>query len=378
MSLSSAMALLSIAGITPTRMAPQSAPGKHDVETGREHVQRSSGVSAEALALHEDADIVDLHVDSFIWRRLFGYDFRKRHSAFTRGVFMSHFDLPRARDAGIKGATWVITTNPLGDARDRESSFFENLSELTQLLESPAAGARVVRSAAEYRAARAAGLHGAFIGVQGGSALARSLDALDRLAPGTVLRVTLLHLTSSRLGATSSPLGGNHGLTNYGKDYVRRLNAHKVLVDLAHVSPRGFWDAADAHDPHLPFIVTHTGVAGVFPHWRNLDDAQLRAVAKSGGTVGIMYHSEFLGDPMFRGRLRTVVRHLEHVIDVAGEDHASLGSDWDGNIITPRDMPTCAELPRLTQAMLERGWSETRIRKILGLNFLRVVESVRG
>jgi membrane dipeptidase len=338
----------------------------------------SLGISEAAARLHHDADVIDLHVDSFIWRRMFGYDFRRRHAAFTRGVMMSQFDLPRAREAGVDGATFVITTNPLGDARDREGAFFENLGELTALLESPEAEARVVRSAAEYRAARALNLHAAFIGVQGGNALAHSLDAIDRLSPGIILRVTLLHLTSSRLGVTSSPLGGNAGLTRYGKDYVRRLNQHKILVDLAHISPAGFWDAARAHDRALPFVVTHTGVAGVFRHWRNLDDAQLRAVADSGGTVGIMYHSEYLGDPMFRGRLETIVRHIEHTIDVAGEDHVSLGSDWDGSIVTPRDMPTCLELPRLTQAMLDRKWSEARIRKVLGLNFLRVVESLRG
>jgi membrane dipeptidase len=336
------------------------------------------GISAEAAALHDSADVIDLHVDSFIWRRIFGYDFRRRHAAFTRGVMMSQFDLPRAREAGIDGSTFVITTNPLGDARDRQAAFFENLGELTALLEAPEARARVVRTVAEYRDARSRGLHAAFIGVQGGNALAHSLEALDRLSPGIVLRVTLLHLTSSRLGTTSSPLGGNQGLTPYGKDYVRRLNAHKILVDLAHISPAGFWDAARAHDPRLPFVVTHTGVSGVFAHWRNLDDDQLRAVADSGGTVGIMYHSEYLGDPMFRGRHETIARHLEHVVTVAGEDHVSLGSDWDGSIVTPRDMPTCLELPRLTQTLLERGWSEQRVRKLLGLNFLRVVESVRG
>jgi membrane dipeptidase len=335
-------------------------------------------VSSEARALHDDADVIDLHVDSFIWRRLFGYDFRRRHAAFTAGVMLSQFDLPRAREAGVNGATWVITTNPLGDSRDREASFFENLGELTALLESPEAEARVVRNAAEYRAARAAGLHAAFVGVQGGNALAYSLDAIDRLSPGIVLRVTLLHLTSSRLGTTSSPLGGNSGLSAYGKDYVRRLNAHKILVDLAHISRAGFWDAVDAHDRTTPLVVTHTGVSGVFDHWRNLDDAQLRAVADSGGTVGIMYHSEYLGDPIFRGRLDTIVRHLEHVVNVAGEDHVSLGSDWDGSIITPRDMPTVLELPRLTQALLERHWPESRIRKLLGGNFLRVVASIRG
>jgi membrane dipeptidase len=336
------------------------------------------GISEAAVELHDASEVVDLHVDSFIWRRIFGYDFRQRHAAFTRGVMLSQFDLPRARDAGVDGATWVITTNPLGDARDREAALFENLGELTTLLDSPEASARVVRNAAEYRAARAQGLHAAFIGVQGGNALAHSLDAIDRIAPHVILRVTLLHLTSSRLGSTSSPLGGSAGLSAYGKDYVRRLNARKIFVDLAHISRAGFWDAVDAHDRALPFLVTHTGVSGVHPHWRNLDDDQLRAVANSGGTIGIMYHSEFLEGRTFSGRLEAVVRHIEHAVNVAGEDHVSLGSDWDGSIVTPRDMPTVLELPRLTHALLQRRWSEERIRKVLGLNFLRVVSDLRG
>ena len=354
------------------------AKAKVSTTAERRELATKLGLSAEAEALHFDSDVVDLHVDSFIWRRIYGYDFRKRHAAFTAGVMMSQFDLPRARVAGLSGATWVITTNPLGDARDREGKLFENVRELSAMLESPEASACVVRTAAEYRAARARGLHAAFIGIQGGNALAHSLEAIDRLSPGLILRVTILHLTSSRLGHTSSPLGGKLGLSAYGKDYVRRLNAHKILVDLAHISQAGFWDAVAVHDRHTPFVVTHTGVAGVFSHWRNLDDRQLRAVAESGGTVGIMYHSQYLGDPLFGGRFETILRHIEHAIRVAGEDHVSLGSDWDGSIVTPRDMPTCLELPRLTQAMLERGWSEQRVRKVLGLNFLRVVESVRG
>jgi len=67
-------------------------------------------------------------------------------------------------------------------------------------------------------------------------------------------------------------LGGNLGLTGYGRDFVRRLNQHKILVDLAHISPAGFWDAVHAHERNTPFVVTHTGVSGVFPHWRNLGD----------------------------------------------------------------------------------------------------------
>jgi membrane dipeptidase len=149
-------------------------------------------------------------------------------------------------------------------------------------------------------------------------------------------------------------------------------------VDLAHASPRTLWGALGAHDRSLPAIVTHTGVSSVHRHWRNLDDSQLRAVAATGGVVGIIYHSAYLGDPMFRGRLETIVRHLEHVRDTLGDDFPALGSDWDGFIVTPRDMPTCLELPRLVDCMLRRGWRAEAVQKALGANFLRALRELRS
>lgn len=168
------------------------------------------------------------------------------------------------------------------------------------------------------------------------------------------------------------------GLTAFGKAYVRTLNRKRIFVDLAHINRDGFFDAVEAHDPTQPLMVSHTGVSGVHPHWRNLDDAQIKAVAATGGVVGVMYQSSFLGDGWLGGSATSVVRHLEHIIHVAGEDHAALGSDWDGMIMPPRDMPTCLELPRLVQIMLDRRWSETSIKKVLGQNFLRALEHLRG
>ncbi|HEX6767015.1 MAG TPA: membrane dipeptidase, partial [Polyangiaceae bacterium] len=188
----------------------------------------------------------------------------------------------------------------------------------------------------------------------------------------------LLHLTSSELGGTSSPVGADHGIGRRGADFVRRLEARNIFVDLAHAGKRSFWDAVSVHDPALPLLVTHTGVSGVHRHWRNLDDDQLRAVAKTGGVVGIMYHQPFLGGGFFGGGVETIVRHLEHVRDVAGEDTPALGSDWDGFILTPRDMPTCLELPRLVEAMLARNWKHEAIQKALGRNFLRALSAMRG
>lgn len=338
------------------------------------------GVSDTALDLYLASEVFDLHVDSFIWHRVFGYDLTKRHGrGLFGGLCYSQVDIPRLLDAAISGATWVITTNPAKDARSRENTFYENLRELCDVLESVDRIA-ICRTLSDYWAARGAGKHAATLGIQGGNALDYHLDAFARIESGLILRVTLVHLSSSSIGCTSSPsrIGKDSGLTSFGKQYVEQLNAQRIFVDLAHISRRGFWDALDAHDHHLPPIVTHTGVCGVHDHWRNLDDDQVRAIAKRGGVIGIMYHSEFLGDPLLAGRAETVVRHMEHVIDLVGPDHVALGSDWDGAICTPKDMRTCSELPLLVEIMMRRRWPETQVQKALGSNFLRVWQELRG
>jgi membrane dipeptidase len=337
------------------------------------------GISLPAVDLYRDSEVIDLHVDSFIWQRTLGYDLTKWHRAPLWGALLGQVDFPRILAAEISGATWVITTNPLREASDRSQALTANLDEICGTFARVADRFQVVTCKREYDAARRAGKHAAFLGIQGGNALDSGFAGLALACDRRILRVTLVHLSSSSIGSTSSPLALNDdGLSAFGAQVVEFLNERRVLVDLAHISVRGFWDACDAHARDLPLVVTHTGVSGVHRHWRNLGDDQLRAVARAGGVVGIMYHSPFLGDRPWAGRVDTVARHLQHVLKVAGEDTPALGSDWDGAIITPRDMPTCLELPRLVEALQKRAVPEGAIRKILGQNFLRVLRDLRG
>jgi membrane dipeptidase len=362
-------------------MSKRWRPPEQPLAAAQAEWARALGISEAAVALFAASDVIDLHVDSFIWQRLVGYDLTRRHApGLMPGCFLNQVDLPRLQHVGVSGAIWVITTNPLPHGGERARAFERNLIELRDTL---AAQPRVTvcRTAADYGEARAAGRHAAFLGIQGGNALDAHPSLERLLAEGWILRVTLLHMSNSELGQTSSPLrlgSSSAGLSARGVEYVRALNAARVFVDLAHISREGFFAALAVHDRSVPALVTHTGVSGVHSHWRNLDDEQLRAIAATGGTIGIMYHASFLGDRLWSGRAESIVRHLEHVVRVAGEDHASLGSDWDGAIVTPRDMPTCLELPRLVQLMLDRRWPEQRIRKVLGGNFLRCLEALRG
>lgn len=349
------------------------------MSTDRTNLARSLGVSEAAIDLLTDSEVFDLHVDSFLWTRLIGYDLSIAHGPGPlAGRWLSQVDLPRLRQAGIGAATWVITTNPLRSRRSRLRALVNNYRRLVALLDAEGSGARVVTNFREYEAARALGLHAAFLGVQGGNALSDPLSC-EVFPVERLLRVTLVHLTNSDLGSTSSPLrlGVDRGLSSRGRALMMELEARGTLIDLAHASNQLFWDAVAAHDRTRPLIVSHTGLSGVHPHWRNLDDTQLRAIADSGGVVGVLYHSSFLGDPPWGGSVDTVASHLIHGVRTVGAQHVALGSDWDGLIATPLDMPTCLELPRLVQALLDRGLDESSIVKILGSSALRVVALAR-
>ena len=341
---------------------------------------RALGVSKEAVDLYLASDVIDLHVDSFIWTRVFGYDLRHRHGSGLFGArYYSQADFPRMREARISGALWSITTNPLRTADGRARALGRNIHAFKTICEEASQQVVLVRDCAGYRAARAADKHAVVLAIQGGNALDRDPDALSLLEDGSVSAVTLVHLTRSRLGASSAALRRDRsGLTNKGRAYIERLNALRVFVDLAHISRRGFFDALEVHDRSQPLLVSHTGVTAVCPSWRNVDDAQLRAVADTGGVVGVIFHGGYLGGSYFSGGTAArIVDHLAHIIDSVGEDHAALGSDWDGAIITPRDMPTCLELPRLVQLMLDRGFSPQRVQKVMSGNFLRAWSTLR-
>jgi len=326
-----------------------------------------SELTPEALELYRSCEVVDLHVETFVWARIFGYDLAAAHGPGPLGArWFGQADLPRLRAAGLSGVVLSIATNPARRAGTRTATLLRNLARLQ----------------ADVRRDRSRGGDGmaVYLAVQGGNAFDSAEDV--RLVPdGELLRVTLMHLTDSTLGATSSPLGrsrGRGGLTAAGRAMVEVLNERRILVDLAHASKPTFREALDAHDRSLPPVVTHTGVSGVRPSWRNLDDDQIRAVAGRGGVVGILYHRGFLDRPARRVGAETIVRHLEHAIAVGGEGVAALGSDWDGLIVTPRDMPTALELPVLVDRMLARKWPEDRIRRVLGANALRVIAAARG
>lgn len=353
---------------------------------------RLLGVSVEAVELCRRCDLIDLHLDPFIANRLWGYDFLKRHSRgpFGRWLF-GHMDVPRALDAGLSGAMFSITTNPLRSPRNRWITLQKNIARMRAIISSSQGTLALVRSWSEYndvrnsRNAKNTRPIACLLAIQGGNALIGAPNGIASVEDNCICRVTLVHLTSSGYGCTSSPASMVHrdrGLTRRGVELVKQLNHARCFVDLAHIHPKGFWQALEHHDRALPAIVTHTGVSGVTPHWRNLSDAQIQAIAHTGGTIGVLFHTAFV-DTAARAyvhrtvSVRNVLAHAKHIIDVAGEDFVSIGSDFDGFIVPPHDLADVTAYPRFVQLMLDTRWSHERIEKILGGNFLRVFKMMR-
>jgi membrane dipeptidase len=335
---------------------------------------------ADARALLASCPAVDLHIDTFIPTRLYGYDPEQSHRYPFRHL-VGHVDLPRAAAGGLSGALWAITTNPFRTAAGRLRAFEKNLARLRSQMTSSTKAAWVTNARA-WDDAVAASRHAVIPVVQGANCLGTARSFAEAGA-ADITSATLVHLTSSEVGETSTPLPwkrawGPSGLSPRGKELVQSMNAERILVDLAHASPQTFWDAVAVHDRQWPLLVTHTGLAGVHPHWRNIDDAQMKAIADTGGVIGVIYHPGFLGPPAAaRDGLHLVLRHLAHVVDVVGEDYAALGSDWDGFISPPEELRDATTLPALVAAMLGLGWSAERVRKIVGDNFVRCFRAVR-
>jgi membrane dipeptidase len=223
------------------------------------------------------------------------------------------------------------------------------------------------RTADDVRRAAAAGAVAGLLGIEGGtrSRAARTSSSTSRGGESATWALPLQRqralLSGLRAGAER-----HRWTTAFGREVGRAADLG-VIVDLAHINKRGFLDACEISASP---IVSHTGVLGAFDHWRNIDDEQLRAIAKRGGVAGVIFCPRYLG----ADGVGPVVAHLRHIIDVCGEDTPALGSDWDGFIIPTQDLKDAARLPLLTDELLKGGFSEEVIAKILRRNALRVLE----
>jgi len=327
----------------------------------------------EARALHAEVHVLDLHADTAKLMDKLGYDVAVRHDRpMPRRVnYIGHVDVPRMREGGMAGQFFSFWTAPYPE-RGCAKAVATQLDALDDAMAAHPADLTWTRTGADVRAAKAAGRLAALGGIEGGQALEGDLETIEAFSRRGVRYLGLLHFSENAMGRPAKGKGADAsaGLTAFGRDVVRECERTGVIVDLAHINRRGYFDALELAT--VPPIVSHTGVLGVHAHWRNIDDEQIRAIADKGGCVGIIFARRYLGG----ASIDAVVDHLLHVIDVAGEDVPALGSDFDGFVVPPEGLEDIAAMPNLTVALSRRGVPTRVLEKILGGNVLRVLDAV--
>lgn len=329
----------------------------------------------EARALHDEICVIDLHADTPKLMDKLGYDLAERHERPMPRVanILGHVDLPRLREGGVAAQFFALWTWPHyvpGAEPSCTKSVLDQLDALDAAIGKHPEQITWARTGADIRAAKAAGKVAALGGIEGGHALEGRLEAIEMFSRRGVRYLGPLHLWPNALGGTSRKPKRDDPLTDLGREVIRECERCGVIVDLAHINRRGYFEALEITTQ--PPMVTHTGVSGVHVMWRNLDDEQIRAVANAGGCIGLIFARQYLGGKS----IDAVVDHILHVIDVAGEDVPALGSDFDGFVVPPEGLEDIAQMPNLTVALSRRGVTPRVLEKILGGNVLRVLDAV--
>ena len=172
--------------------------------------------------------------------------------------------------------------------------------------------------------------------------------------------------------ATGTPSSG--GLTKLGEDVIREMNKLGMIVDVSHLNVKTFWDVINT--TKAPIIASHSGVYALKPHQRNLNDEQLKAIAKNGGVVGMVLYRGFVKE-LDNAYIKDYVDHIDYAVNLIGIDHVGIGSDFDGGDI-PMDLKDVSEIYKITDELVKRGYKEEDIKKLLGKNTLRLIKEVES
>jgi membrane dipeptidase len=373
---------------------------------------KADGISERARKLHFSSIVVDTHDDT-TQRFLDGkFDLGPRSTAGS-------IDIPRMREGNLSAiffSIWMPSKVTGPEAVDRSLIQIDAVRE--QVRKHPN-DLVLCSTAAEIREARKQGKIAALMGVEGGHMINSDLAVLRSYAALGVRYMTLTHSGNDEWADSSTDKPVHNGLTDFGKDVVREMNRLGVMVDISHVSDKTFYDALEVSK--APLIASHSSCRSICGAPRNMTDQMMKDLAAKGGVVQINYHVGFLsqefrnaekaypeinkaisaevtkrcgendgcqfieGDRITReyveqGKLPRVdwtkiIEHIDHAVKVAGVDHVGLGSDFDGANM-PYGMEDATKLPRITEALLQKGYSEGDVKKILGENTLRVMAEV--
>jgi len=370
------------------------------------------GISERARKLHFSSLVIDTHDDTT--QRFFdpGFDLGARN-------VLGSIDIPRMKEGGLGAIFFSIWIPSKITGQEAVKHALAQIDTVHEQVRKHSSDLVLVTTAEGIREAHRRGKIGALIGVEGGHMIASDLGVLRRYAALGARYMTLTHSGNAEWADSSTAKPEHNGLSEFGKDVVREMNRLGMIVDVSHVSDKTFTDVLDVSK--APVFASHSDCRAICDAPRNMTDDMIRALAAKGGVIQINYHVGFLsqefrnaerahpewdkaialeiqkrcgdreGCQLFEGDRVTreyvlrgdlprvewtkIIEHIDHAVKIAGIEHVGLGSDFDGANM-PFGMEDATKLPRITNALLEKGYSEGDVKKILGENTLRVMAEV--
>lgn len=374
-----------------------------------------SSAKKDYLKIHFDALLVDTHND-FIWKVF------DKGAVFGQKNDFTQSDLPRFKAGGVDVqifAVWIpmnqvkksyrFTVSQINRLKSFETDYFQEF-EFAKSYDD------IARITSEKKLC-------GLIGIEGGTAIEKNLDNINAFFDLGVRYIGLTWNNSNFISTSAkeeTENGKPGGLSGFGIEVIKRMNEVGMLIDVSHLSEAGFRDVME--NSSSPVIASHSNCYSIAPHFRNLKDDQIKAIAKSGGYIGINFYDAFLdkdadknrtmnayekypdelnalnekyGDDLIKFNeernkflqekniaagttIDKVIEHIDYIKNLVGVDYIGIGSDFDGGITPPNELYDASCYPELTKKLVERGYTEEEIKKILGGNFLRVFKQVCG
>lgn len=362
--------------------------------------------------IHEKAILADTHNDVISAVVQNKFDLGSDLSGKTQS------DLARFKQGGVDVQVFSIFCDDTYGVGSAFSYANQEIDSLYAVAKRNPGKMQIVKNPAELEQALKRHKLAAMMGVEGGHMIEDRMDYLDSFYKRGVRYMTLTWnnstpwASSARDESAKAFIVTPYGLTERGKEIVRRMNQLGMLVDLSHVGEKTFWDVMNTSTK--PVLVSHSSVYALCPVFRNLKDDQIRAIAKNGGVMDVNFYSGFIDSgyqkrldlflashkteidslkalkaseysihelltkkyreetEAMRPPLSMLIDHIDYMVKLAGVDHVGIGSDFDGIESTPQGLNGVQDYPLITKALMERGYSEKDIQKILGGNFIRV------
>ncbi|HKF06594.1 MAG TPA: dipeptidase [Candidatus Sulfotelmatobacter sp.] len=379
-----------------------------------------SGVSPKAHAIHDSALIIDTHADTPQRFLDEGFDIGS-----TDPNDVGHISLDKARHGNLGAEFFSIWVDPETNKGNFAKHTFDLIDSVYEQAARHPDRMMMAFSTADIERARREHKLGALMGIEGGHSIENDIHLLRDYYRLGVRYMTLSWSNTNEWADSSGDINDptiqhHNGLTDFGKQVVLEMNRLGMMVDISHVADKTFWDAIAT--TKAPVIASHSSARSLVNAPRNITDDMLKAVAKNGGVVQVNFFNGFI-DENFRkaadaqakdnaaavkqyldqmkgeGKsvnyievdrierewmakiprppLKSLIDHIDHIAKVAGVDHVGLGSDFDGvSGATPSGIDSAADLPKITQALLDRGYNADDIKKILGGNLMRVFREV--